>query len=489
MLSDGNYSKILNYYDRQFWGRKTDETNWHYEGIILDWYFDNSVYCIDYLNIEDYFDNNGGFMFLETKTFSDQYSSLTGLKRLQLIQAILNLLNAATVNKEQSQHIITVISKVLARDMVKVIVSEQGIISVEPDDIIDSGSYCNVIRVSDGILRKELRDIYKNDPKLQKRMRYEYENMEKLSGCPQILNVFGYDDENHSYLMEQGDMNLAMYLQEEIDLSFEERLKIVMDVLRGMSYAHSHSIIHRDLHLGNVLKIRNDYVICDFGLSKDLSIERSMKTSYTQKNNHIFVDPLALTDFTLLDKKSDIYSIGKMMDYIFSYNASNVNHIFKTIVERCICRDKALRYDTVDQIIVDMEMTLNSQSEEDKKKSTINKILNSQYDVQVHEYIMGLVASDRLSKFIVANRISSFWKLILRFETVYQIQILKSIEEGFADATGYGGWGNYDIFATIAYNLCLYLKEIEPRNIAKHILEKCATIRYRAKDLLDRLAT
>lgn len=489
MLSDANFSKILNYFDRQFWTRKTDDTNWQYDGIILDWYFESSVYCIDYLDINDYFDNNGGFSFSEVVPLAEQYSSITGTKRLELIQAILNLLKASTIYTDQSRHIIAMITKVLERDAVKVTVPETGPITVTPDDIIDSGSYCNVIRVKDGILRKELREVYKNDPKLQKRMRYEYENMEKLSGCPQILSVFDYDEATHSYLMEQGEMNLATYLQGEIDLPFEERLKIVMDILNGMSYAHSHSIIHRDLHLGNVLKIGNDYVICDFGLSKDLSIIRSMKTSYTQKNNHLFVDPLALTDFTLLDKKSDIYSIGKMMDYIFTYNAPTTNHVFKTIVERCICRDKALRYDTVDQIIADIETTLNTQSEEDRKKNTVSKILNSQYDVQVHDYVMGMVASDRLSKFIVANKLSSFWKLILRFETVYQVQILTSIEDNYSDATGYGGWGNYDIFATIAYNLCLQSRDVEPKRIARRILEGCANIRYRAKDLLDSLPT
>ena len=54
MLSDANFSKILNYFDRQFWTRKTDDTNWQYDGIILDWYFESSVYCIDYLDINDY---------------------------------------------------------------------------------------------------------------------------------------------------------------------------------------------------------------------------------------------------------------------------------------------------------------------------------------------------------------------------------------------------------------------------------------------------
>ena len=453
----------------------------------MDWYFDNSVLCVDYLDIADYFSSNGGFSFSETELFSKQYVAVEGQKRLELIQAILNLIRMSTVNTEQSKHIISVITNVLARDAVTVIVPESGPISIKLNDILDSGSYCNIIRVKDGILRKELRVVYKDKKKLQKRMQYEYENMAKLSGCPQILNVFGYDDATHSYLMEQADMNLATYLESEIDLSFEERLKIVMDILHGMSYAHNHSIIHRDLHLGNVLKIGSDYVICDFGLSKDLSIVRSMKSSYTQKNNHLFVDPLALTDFTLLDQKSDIYSLGKMMDYIFTCNAPTADHVFKTIVERCICRDKALRYSSVDQIIADMENTLNAQSEEDRKRGIVSKILNNQYDVQVQEYIIGLVESDRLSKFIVANKLQSFWKLILRFESVYQVQILRSIETGYSAATGYGGWANYDIFATVAYNLCIHLPDGEPKAIARHILEGCANIRYYAQDLLERL--
>jgi len=55
-----------------------------------------------------------------------------------------------------------------------------------PDDILDSGSYCNIVRVKEGVLRKELKSIFQNDKKLKKRMQYEFENMQKLKGCPQV---------------------------------------------------------------------------------------------------------------------------------------------------------------------------------------------------------------------------------------------------------------------------------------------------------------
>jgi serine/threonine protein kinase len=488
MLDDINYNKILNYFDKKFWDRKSTETGWNYYGLILDWYFENSVLCIDYLDIEDYFQDNGNFTFVDNKNLEEQYANIPSNRRLQVLKNILNILKLSTCNKEESNHIIEILTNMLKKRFnIKVINPPTGPIEIFNDDILDSGSYCNIIRVRDGILRKELKAIYKTDEKLIKRMKYEYENMQKLSDCPYILNVYDFDEKNNSYLMEQGDKNLYKHLIEEIDISFEDKLKIIMDLLKGMEFAHEHSIIHRDLHLGNILKVGDDFIICDFGLSKDLSIERSLKTSFSEKNNNVFVDPLAINDFRKLDKKSDIYSIGKIIDYIFTYNSVNPNHIFRTVVERCICRDKAMRYDSVTKIINEINSILKSQGKEEERQNIINKIINNQYDSFVHNFIIDLINNDTLSKFIVSHKLSEFGVLTLKFESVYQEKILRSILSDYAEATGYGGWVNYDIFSQIAYHLCANTKEAEIKKIAKSILEECASIRYGAKDLLDRL--
>ena len=133
--------------------------------------------CIDFLDIVDYFDSNGSFAFIDTENFSQQYGLLHGVKRLELIQNIFNILKHSTINKDQSNQAISVITKVLNRDQVKVLNPETGYIAVVPDDIIDSGSYCNIVSVNAGLLRKELKSIYQDDLKLQKRVKYEYENM------------------------------------------------------------------------------------------------------------------------------------------------------------------------------------------------------------------------------------------------------------------------------------------------------------------------
>lgn len=487
MLKYQTFEKILIYLDEQFRSNKTTETNWNYFGLIFDEYFDNSVLSIDYLSVEDFLESNGDFSFNDESFLVEQYRDIPVDQYLLLIQDLLNIINHSQMNKERTSNIIIRVISVLRRENIKVITHDNGEIFLKLDDILDEGSYCVIIKQSNGSLKKELKSEYKKDKDMQKRMKYEFENMQKLSDCPQILKVYNFDFDKFSYLMEQADMNLYNYLTSEIELSLEKKLKIIMDILKGMNYAHENSIIHRDLHLGNILKIEKDFVICDFGLSKDISIERSLKTSCTEKNNHIFVDPLAINDFSKLDKKSDIYSIGKLIDYIFTYDGSNTNHFLKTIVERCIARDKKDRYESISEIISSVEITLKYQDDQNYQKEIIGQILNNQYNVVVHEYLMDLIQVNKLCSFIVSHQLNRFGELIMKFDSVHQFQLVQEIFSGFSESTGYGGWGNYDIFADIAFYLCLNLQAPDISKKALSILEECAGIRYYAEDLLSRL--
>lgn len=47
--------RLCTYWDTQLWGDKVTDNNWYYSGLILDYFFDNSVLSLDYLDIEDYF--------------------------------------------------------------------------------------------------------------------------------------------------------------------------------------------------------------------------------------------------------------------------------------------------------------------------------------------------------------------------------------------------------------------------------------------------
>jgi len=152
-----------------------------------------------------------------------------------------------------------------------------------------------------------------------------------------------------------------------------------------------------------------------------------------------------------------------------------------------MARDKSLRYDSVREIIKDIDLVINSVNKEENKQHAINNILNAQYDAQVHEYVMALVKADKISKFVVKHRLLLFGELILIFGVMNQVKILPSLEHNYVNATGNGGWSNYDIFSKIGYHLCTTSTDLDVKQLARSILEGCANARFSAKDLLDRL--
>jgi len=114
-----------------------------------------------------------------------------------------------------------------------------------------------------------------------------------------------------------------------------------------------------------------------------------------------------------------------------------------------------------------------------------DKLKNEIFDSEVYEKILRLLKDDLVAKFIVKYQLDNFGKIILKFDEVTQNKLLESIEENYAEATGYGGWSNYDIFGRIAYDVAISTKNETIKKKAKYILEECAKIRHNSKDLLD----
>ena len=477
--------KLLGYYDEQFWGYKVDETNWNYNGLILDCFFENSVLSIDFLNIQDYFDAKG-FSYCENETLTRQYEELSAERMLELIQAILNILKVSHYDEDIAKKILNKTIRFLERYEVKVTTNSIDEIVLSEDNTIGEGAYCKVSVYARGQVKKELRDIYALDDKLIKRLRYEYENTKKLQPCPNIIRVFDFDEEENFYTMEIADMTLYDYLQGEIEITRDKQLKIIFDILRGVQYAHSQDIIHRDLHLGNILRIKQDFVISDFGWSKDLSVTRSLKSSDTEKNNHYFMDPFAAGDLTKMDKQTDIYAIGKIIEYMVSLS-NNKDTYLDFVVVKCTARDKDNRYKSVDEIIIDIEGIIDAEKNIEEKKEIDFNISKGILTAKEASYISKLLSQEELCNYIVKHKLYNFSNIILQYNPVEQLKIMGVIDMGYAASTGYGHFENYDIYAQIAYQVYKKSTDIGIKRSAKSILEGCANIRWKANDLLQEI--
>lgn len=482
------FKNILDFFDKNLYGNKVSDTGFFYSGLIIDDYFDNSILSIDFLNLNFYLEDIGDTEFDEKESFSNLYLNIAEDKRIILVEKILKILKHTSSNKEENQQIIEKVLGFLKNNNYT-ITNNNSTLEILKSKLIGHGSYCNVFQETEDTVIKILKSEYSKKEDFKKRLKYEFENTLKLKASPNIIKVFEYNPNDNSYTMEKCNCDLYTFKQNNIDISRDNKIKIALDILNGMKYAHDNNIIHRDLHLGNILQVDNNFVIADFGWSKDLNILRSLKSSSSPKSSNRYVAPEAISDFTKLDKKTDIYSIGQILDDIFR-NPISSKHEFSSIVNKSIDRNRSNRYDNINQIINDFNSLLKIENKKLLEEETLKNIKKYNYNIHVQQYILNLAENSSLSHFIVRHTLSEFDKLFLQFNDSEQFLLIQSVEETFANATGYNGWINYDLFTNIACGI--YINEnvdVNVRKNALNIIEYCANTikRHHAIKILETL--
>jgi tetratricopeptide (TPR) repeat protein len=100
-----------------------------------------------------------------------------------------------------------------------------------------------------------------------------------------------------------------------------EAVSILRDVARGLAYAHSHGIVHRDIKPDNVLLSAGSATVTDFGIAKAITAARTTgggagHESLTQAGTSIGTPAYMAPEQALgdpdTDHRADIYSFGAM---------------------------------------------------------------------------------------------------------------------------------------------------------------------------------
>lgn len=246
--------------------------------------------------------------------------------------------------------------------------------------MIGSGSYANVYKYKDKYYNcyysvKQLKKA--TDEKEKQRFKHEYEVLSKYNH-PNILKVYKYLENNSSYIMEYCDFTLSKYYSSKSNqIPFSTRKSIALQFLRALKLIHKDGLLHRDISFNNILlkAYDNELVIVkisDFGLVKDKSLE--LTSAYSEIKGTIVDDTLkSFKDYNI---KNEIYVIGVILYYIFTGRRSlnfNNSQISK-ISQKCVDRNHNNRYNSVEEIIVDVSKILENDEKTKEKSSITTKI-------------------------------------------------------------------------------------------------------------------
>ena len=110
-------------------------------------------------------------------------------------------------------------------------------------------------------------------------------------------------------LLPGGDLESLLRSGEAVSLA--ERLEIVIQICRGLAFAHEHKIVHRDIKPSNIRLLDDGSVkIMDFGIAKLGSTNVTKSGMMVGTLN--YMSPEQIRGLTL-DGRSDVFSVGVML--------------------------------------------------------------------------------------------------------------------------------------------------------------------------------
>ncbi len=170
------------------------------------------------------------------------------------------------------------------------------------DEVLDRDVAIKTL-TAEGVLDVESRRRFEIEAKAAARLQH-----------PNILTVFELGEERGvpfiaMELLPGADLESLMRSGEPMPL--RERLEVVLQVLRGLGYAHEHGIVHRDIKPSNIRLLDDGTAkIMDFGIAK-LGGTNLTRTGYMVGTVH-YMSPEQVRAQPL-DGRSDVFSVGVIL--------------------------------------------------------------------------------------------------------------------------------------------------------------------------------
>lgn len=202
-------------------------------------------------------------------------------------------------------------------------------------------AYASLYRVTKSGRYFLIKTTKDNSPQARAMLRREYE----LSiGCdhPHLVHVYLFEEESPvgpGIVMEYIEgRTLDRFLAENPAPAVRRR--IFEELLSVVDYLHKRGIVHNDLKPENILISHNGdrLKLIDFGLS-----DNDAQLLHTPGCTPAYASPELMSGALPPDLRSDIYSIGRLMQLIFAGK-------HRGIIRRCLQPDRERRFENVERL-------------------------------------------------------------------------------------------------------------------------------------------
>ena len=364
---------------------------------------------------------------------------------------------------------------------------------IEDDlELIGEGGFAKVyLQKSTGCIIKKLKEELVVNEGIRSRFVREYNLTKQLQDIDMIIKVIDFNQDSYSYRMERADITLKRYIQIN-QLDDNSKRAIIMQIMDVMNKVHSRNIVHRDLSPTNIFIVNGMIKIADFGLGKNLNVLSSYQTMVTNAvGQYDYCAPEQFRQLKDGDKRSDVYSLGKIINFIMTGSAQNSTHQFRSIVEKATSDSPSLRYTDATEMRISIEKSMKYYSDATRQKEILKKIENRDFDEDVEMFIYEL-SNDKMCQ-MLNERIYGFDIALLRFMKIDEkkaLFVIQGVESSYIKVAG-REFEAYDPFADFVNEILISqpvfsftVNEIAAK-ILKHIAKEVN--RFSAQRIIDSL--